>query len=283
MKNLSIATKRLLIQIAFFILQNPLLKNFATGKIYQGNLKMICTPGLNCYSCPAAVTSCPLGAMQSFFAGARQSISLFVTGFLLVIGLAFGRLICGYVCPMGLLQDLLYKIKTPKKKLRLRYPKYIKYVVLALFVIILPFGIRHELSGLGEPWFCKYICPSGMIFGALPLLVVNDFLRGMTGALFALKTVIAAGFIASSIFVYRFFCRVLCPFGAIYSLFNKIAFIKMRCDNEKCTNCGICEKTCQLMLKPAEKPNAPECVRCAKCLSTCPENALSYMKGNNKS
>ena len=116
-------SKRLIAQLAFFLLQNPLLGNFISGTIYQGDLKKMCTPGLNCYSCPAAITSCPIGAMQFFLAGFRQSVSLFVTGFLISIGAVLGRLICGYVCPMGLLQDLIYKIRTPKLKHLVRYSR----------------------------------------------------------------------------------------------------------------------------------------------------------------
>ena len=266
--------KRLFIQLAFFLLQNPLLGNFFRGRIYQGELKKICTPGLNCYSCPAAVTSCPLGAMQLFVGGVKHSISLFVTGFLLSTGIIFGRFICGYVCPMGLLQDLLYKIKTPKLKPRLKYTRYIKYVVLALFVFILPYVIRHELSGLGSPWFCEYICPSGTIFGAAPLLAVNEFLRSMLGWRFILKISIAVGIIIGSVFVFRIFCRVLCPLGAIYSLFNRFAVFKMHCDKEKCVSCGDCRKACHIHINPAKQPNSPECVRCRGCVSSCKERAL---------
>jgi polyferredoxin len=266
--------KRLLIQAGFFLLQNPLLGNFFKGRIYQGELKQICTPGLNCYSCPAAVTSCPLGAMQLFFNSAKYSIGLFITGFLLTTGAVFGRLICGYVCPFGFLQDLLYKIKSPKIKLRLKYARYIKYAVLALFVIILPYIIRCELSGLGSPWFCEYICPAGTIFGAAPLLAANEFLRSMLGWRFFLKAAIAAGIVIGSVFVFRIFCRVLCPLGAIYALFNRFAIFKMRCDKEKCTACGACSKACKIQLEPAKQPNSPECVRCRECVGSCKTKAL---------
>ena len=269
-----ITTKRLLTQIFFFLLQNPLLKNFVDGVIYQGRLKMACTPGLNCYSCPAAVFSCPIGAMQLFFAGVRHSISLFVTGFLVSVGVVFGRFICGYVCPMGLIQDLIYRIKTPKRRVRFRYIRYLKYLVLIIFVVLLPMLVLHELSGFGEPWFCKYICPSGTIFGAIPLLAVNGFLRDLAGVLLIVKLSIVTALLAASLFIYRPFCRLLCPLGAIYALFNRIAFIKMRCDKEKCTSCNKCAQACQLVLEPAKQPNSPECVRCGTCKAACEAKAL---------
>jgi len=255
-------------------LQNPLLKNFVDGVIYQGRIKMACTPGLNCYSCPAAIMSCPIGAMQFFFAGVRHSISLFVTGFLMSVGVVFGRFICGYVCPMGLVQDLTYKIKSPKLRVRFRYLRYLKYLVLIVFVVLLPMLIVHELSGIGEPWFCKYICPSGTIFGAIPLLAVNNFLRESAGGLLIFKLSVTAVTLVTSIVIYRPFCRLLCPLGAIYALFNKIAFVKMRCDKEKCTSCGNCSQACQIMLDPSIQPNSPECVRCGSCKAACEVKAL---------
>jgi polyferredoxin len=245
--------KRIHFQAVFFLLQNPLLPNFLSGEIYQGRAKRICTPGLNCYSCPAAITSCPVGALQLFFAGVKFSISLFVTGFLLTIGLIFGRYICGYVCPFGFFQDLLYKIKTPKLKLKrfMGSAVYIKYIILILFVIVLPFVIRHELSGLGSPWFCKYICPAGTIFGALPILHSNEALRSLLGQQFILKAVIAGIVVIMSVFVFRPFCRVLCPLGAIYSFFNRFSIFRMGCGGgsdsknktsleHKCNSCRGC-------------------------------------------
>ena len=266
--------KRLLFQIIFFLLQNPLFGNFFTGTIYQGSIKKICTPGLNCYSCPAAISSCPIGALQNSIAGVKYDFSLFVTGFLLSTGVIFGRFICGYVCPMGLFQDLIYKIRTPKKKTQLRYAKYLKYFVLVFLIIALPYVIRHELSGLGDPWFCKYICPSGMIFGALPLMAVNSFLRDMAGMLFTYRVILTIGIILISLFIYRFFCRVLCPLGAIYSLFNKIAFVKMHFNKDNCTSCKKCREECKICIDPSETVNSPECVRCGDCIKVCPGKAL---------
>jgi len=212
--------------------------------------------------------------MQLFFAGVKHSISLFVTGFLLSVGVVFGRLICGYVCPMGLLQDLVYRIKTPKRIVQFRRLRYLKYLILIFLVVLLPMLVVHELSGLGEPWFCKYICPSGTVFGAIPLLAVNEFLRSSAGMLLAIKLAIAAGILITAVVVYRPFCRVLCPLGAIYALFNRIAFLKMRCDKEKCTSCGKCAQACLVKLEPAKQPNSPECVRCGSCKAACEAKAL---------
>ena len=267
---------RLATQFGFFVLQNPLLKNLIEGRIYQGELKKICSPGLNCYSCPAAVVSCPIGATQMFLAGARQNISLYVAGFLLAAGMVFGRFICGFVCPMGLLQDLTYRIKTPKLVVRLRFLRYLKYVVLVVFVIVLPLTIRNELSGQGQPWFCKAICPSGMLLGAIPLLTVKETLMRFTGTQFVIKCVITAGIVVTSVFVFRFFCRVICPLGAIYSLMNKFAVLSMRCDKSRCVSCGRCAAACHIRIKPSKQPNSPECVRCGKCVNACGSKALYY-------
>ncbi|MCL1903907.1 MAG: 4Fe-4S binding protein [Oscillospiraceae bacterium] len=269
-------TNRLLTQIVFFFIQNPLLKNIFTGTIYRGGGKRICTPGLNCYSCPAAVTSCPMGAAQLFFAGAKHNISFFVAGFLLTIGMIFGRFICGYVCPMGLFQDIIYKIKTPKMRVKLKFARYIKYAVLVLFVVVFPMLFINDLSGVGSPWFCKYICPSGTIFAALPILASNEYLRDFAGNLFVWKVSLAMWLVVASISTYRFFCRVLCPLGAIYSLFNKNALFKMKCVESECVSCGRCAKSCHLFLNPAKRPNSPECIRCGACIRECGTGALCY-------
>jgi len=273
--------KRLLAQFCFFLLQNPFQKNFITGKIYQGNIKVLCSPGLNCYSCPAAAVSCPIGAIQFFLTGLKSCISLYITGFLMIMGVVFGRFICGYACPMGLLQDLLYRIKTPKILLRLRFLRYIKYFVLAVSVVLLPV-VANEFFGWGQPWFCKYICPSSTILGALPLLLANDFLRGLVGVQFILKVILAVGILSTAVFIYRIFCRVLCPLGAIYALFNKFSILHMVCDREKCLSCGSCSRECQIMLTPALQPNAPECVRCGKCVNACQNKALACKINSRK-
>lgn len=267
--------KRLFMQIGFFIIQNPFLQNFPRGSIHEGRTKGICAPGLNCYSCPAAAFSCPIGILQNFFRGAVSSSIFFVTGFLVLVGAIFGRFVCGFACPMGLLQDLIYKLPTRKLVVRLKFLSYLKYAVLVLFVIVLPFSVRGG-AAFGDPWFCAYICPSGTVFGAWPLVLANDFLRGTLGFLFNFKTAVALGLLTAALFINRFFCRVLCPLGAIYSLFNRISFFRINFNPSKCTACAKCNKACQLKLKPIIETTHPDCIRCGDCVRACEEKAMTY-------
>ena len=145
------------------------------GSIYKGPGKFICLPGLNCYSCPGALGSCPIGSLQAVIGSRSYRFSFYVAGFLLLFGALFGRLVCGWLCPFGLVQDLLYKIPFVKKLRRLpgdRWLKYLKYVILAGFVIVLPLTVL-DIVGQGQPWFCKYICPSGTLFAGIPLIASN--------------------------------------------------------------------------------------------------------------
>lgn len=268
--------KRLWTQIASAVAHNAWLPGFFTGTIWKGKSKYVCLPGFNCYSCPGALGSCPIGALQAVLSSVRYDITLYVTGTLLLFGLAAGRWICGWLCPFGLLQDLLHRI--PGRKLRvparLRWLRYTKYVLLAVFVILLPMLVVN-FAGLGEPWFCKFICPAGTIEGALPLMAVNESLRAAAGLLFAWKLFLAAVIVAMCIVLYRFFCRFMCPLGAIYGLLNRFSLYRLSVDRRKCTNCKTCSHVCKLDVEPCKTPNSAECIRCGDCRRTCPNRALS--------
>ncbi len=114
-----ISKLRLVIQIGFTILTNGYLYGFLNGKIYRGNLKYTCVPGLNCYSCPGAVGSCPIGALQALLNQRGFQVPFGVLGFFFLFGSLFGRFICGFLCPFGLVQDLLHKIPLFRKRKRL--------------------------------------------------------------------------------------------------------------------------------------------------------------------
>lgn len=269
---------RLAVQLIFTAVSNGYWYGFAHGKIYQGPLKQVCLPGLNCYSCPGALGSCPMGALQAVISSRDFSVSFYVLGFLMAVGALGGRIVCGFLCPFGLVQDLLYKIPLPKKwKLR-RIPGerplgYLRYGVLLLFVILLPM-LAVNFIGQGDPWFCKYICPSGTLLGGVPLVLLGDGYQGAAGWLFVWKVSLLVLFIAFSIVYYRPFCRFLCPLGAIYGLANPISLYRYQLAQERCTHCGACKAACKLGIDPAKTPNSPQCIRCGACVRACPHKAL---------
>jgi len=255
---------------------NANLKGFFEGKIYTGNTKVACVPGLNCYSCPGAVGSCPIGSLQAVIGSKKFSISYYVFGIMILIGALLGRLVCGLLCPFGFVQDLLYKIPTPKFKIpeKIDRPlRYLKYAILLVFVILLPMFLTNQF-GLGAPYFCKLICPAGTLGGALPLLATNEGLRATIGFLFFWKLSILIVIVALSIFTYRPFCKYICPLGAFYSFFNKIGFYKMEFVSDKCVNCGLCEKSCKMDINVRANPNSLECIRCGACTAACRHDAL---------
>lgn len=259
--------KRRLIQLAATILTNPHAANFLSGKLYRGDLKNFCAPGLNCWSCPAATFSCPVGALQAV-GGAGGKFGFYAAGFIILIGLLLGRTVCGFLCPFGFIQELLNKIPSPKFRLPRRLT-YVKYFLLIMFVLILPVATK-----LGEPTFCEYICPAGTLEAGLPLIATHEEFRPVLGNLFALKVSILIVVIGGSIFVHRFFCRVMCPLGAIYGLLNKYSFYRLNYLPDKCIGCGRCKKTCPLDLDPTKDFDSAECVRCGRCKKVCPTKAL---------
>lgn len=267
---------RMIVQLGFTALSNGYVKGFAEGGIYQGDLKQLCVPGLNCYSCPSAFGSCPIGSLQAVLGSRDYKFSFYVVGFLFAFGAAFGRFICGWLCPFGLVQDLLYKIPFYKKVKNLplhKYLKYLRYIILLIFVVLLPL-IAVDVIGQGSPWFCKIICPSGTLSGGWTLTLLNPRLRDAVGWLFTWKSFVLIAVIGLSVISYRPFCKYLCPLGAIYGCFNPIAFYRFKV-KDNCTGCKTCQNACPMEIKVYEKPNSTECIRCGKCRSACPQGAIT--------
>lgn len=245
--------KRHIVQALWAAITNSYATGFVTGKIYQGRLKTICVPGLNCYSCPGARGACPIGALQAVLSDRKFMFSCYLFGFLTFVGVLCGRFICGWLCPFGLFQDLLHKIPFPKKIRTFRGDRvlrYLKYVILVVFVILLPLFVV-DITGRGEPWFCKWICPAGTLEAGIPLVLLNESLRASLGFLYTWKLSILIVLILLSVVIYRPFCRYLCPLGAVYSLFNPISLFRVK-PGKICGHCPMCAK-----------PNGPECIRCA--------------------
>jgi polyferredoxin len=270
------------IQAAATALSNAYLLFPFTRNIYQGRLKSVCVPGLNCYSCPAATGACPLGSLQTMLATVRPSvkagnghIGLYVLGILGIIGSLVGRMPCAWLCPFGLLQELIHKI--PSRKIEIpRWMIYIKYAFLALFVIALPL-LAIDGLGYGITWFCKYVCPAGTLEAGIPMLILQPQLRELVGWLYASKVGILLIFLALMVFIRRPFCRIVCPLGAIYSLFNKVSVFRMVHHPDTCVLCKECYNHCPMGVRFYEGANQPDCIRCLKCMQeSCKFGAISY-------
>ncbi|MBQ8429063.1 MAG: 4Fe-4S binding protein [Clostridia bacterium] len=269
-----IPTRRRIIQVYTALLYNANIKGFFNGQLYKGPTKNLCVPGMNCYSCPGATGACPLGSLQNALLFTDKRTVTYIFGILILFGLLLGRTICGFLCPIGLFQELLYKIKTPKlKKSRAtRVLSYFKYVMLFVLVVIVPLTFAI-------PGFCEYICPAGTFEGGIFLLLnkANESLLGNLGPLFTWKFTLLILIAVGSIFVFRLFCRFLCPLGAIYGFFSKIALLGIKLDKTKCNDCGLCVSACKMDIK---KVGDHECIHCGECISVCPVKAISW-KGSH--
>lgn len=271
-------TRRRLIQVYAALLYNAHLKGFIKGDIYTGATKNICVPGFNCYSCPGAVGACPLGALQNALASSGNRAPWYILGILMLYGLILGRTICGWLCPLGLIQELFYKIPAPKlrKNRFTRALTWLKYVLLAIFVIAIP--LAYAAQNFPVPGFCKYICPAGTFEGAIGLLSnpVNSDKFSILNILFTRKFIIMVILFAACAFVYRAFCRFLCPLGAIYGMFAKLSVLGVKVEAPKCTDCGRCVGHCKMDVR---RVGDHECIHCGDCIDVCPTKAISLKCG----
>jgi polyferredoxin len=268
---------RRLSQFASTILLNSHFKGWTGNpQIYQGNLKKAIVPVLNCYACPSAVASCPAGSAQHF--AALKFIPFYVIGIVGAFGVLIGNATCGWVCPFGLLQDLLYKLGRKLKLPKIKLAKWFgwgKYVFLVGLVILAPILTAEpgEFGMPGETWFCKF-CPQGALQGGISQVLLHPELRGLLGWLFTAKMIILGLFLIAFLMMKRPFCRGFCPVGAFLGLFNKISFLQFRVDTNACTGCDACYRACPVEYRIYEGPNHPTCIRCGECIKACPMNII---------
>lgn len=265
--------RRRIVQIITALTINSYVIGFMQGSIYKGSLKKICVPGLNCSYCPGAWGTCPVGMLQAAVAGMLSFPStFFIIAFLLIVGLSLGRFVCGWLCPVGLLQELLFKIPGPKLPGIERFKKleYLQYLILIVFVLAIPFlGIK----GLSTMAFCRYICPIEVLEAHLPQMIVRPALM-MTMSIWVIgKAVFLLVLLGLAIIIFKPFCRYICPLGAIYSIFNPISRYRYQVDLNKCTACGVCQAKCAMDISVYQEPNHRDCMRCDECLD-CPAEAI---------
>ena len=272
--------KRRYFQLLSAILYNANMVGFGRGRIFTGNTKGLCVPGLNCHSCPGAIAACPLGTFQTALGDVRFKLPLYIVGVLVLFGVFLGRAICAFLCPFGLIQELLHKIPTPKlrKSKVTRWLSLGKYVIILLFVVYLPLHFLM-VNGVSTPAFCKFICPMGTLQAGIPLVLANESLRAITGTLFQWRLIWLGIIILISIFIFRPFCRFLCPLGGIYSLFNRVALFGIKVNPHRCMECRACVDYCKL---DAYKINDRECIRCGDCRTQCRHDAITTIRRTKK-
>jgi len=218
---------------------------------------------------------CPFGAIETLWLYVTTGHTLKTTNLLnfsvlfavLGVSLVAGRAFCGWMCPLGTLQDMFAgwsrrlggeKNRPQGKKSKTKFPidvplkldKWLRYVKYLVLVLVLFASIRAVYPPLHD------ICPARAIFS----FKWNTPLLG----------VVLLGFVLSSMLIKRFSCKYICPLGAVLAIFNKISPLHLKVDMANCTNCGRCENEC-LMDIPAipESLRSAECVRCLECIDTC--------------
>jgi ferredoxin-type protein NapH len=275
------------VQLGSFLSANLYFSGWLNGTIYTGVSKVAMIPGLHCYSCPSSVLACPAGSLQSILAtpgfwgmlatGRPDAlIVLAVAGFIALVGLIAGRFACGWLCPFGLLQEVLHRIPLPELSFQ-ESLRPAKYAMLFILVLALPAFLRPVAGGSGDPWFCKIVCPAGTALAGWPLVSASG---GMfqTGFLFRWKSSVAVLILLWSMTVQRPFCRSLCPLGAAWGLFGRVSLFRMRV-SESCVNCGKCGTVCPMGIEVTKAPSSTECIRCGQCENICPVSAISQGVG----
>jgi len=221
-------------------------------------LHSICSPVFHCYACPLAAFACPIGVIAQF--SALHLIPFLAIGTLIAMGALLGTFICGYVCPFGFLQDLVGKI--PVRKFHLpRWTGYFRYVVLIGLVIMIPFFFSEK-----HPLFICRVCPAGALEASVPLAVQQAIAGQAVTLPNAVKMVILTLFLLAMLVKMRPWCRLFCPLGAIFGLFNRFSAVYMKVDRSKCHACHQCQTKCRYGVVPGEELQSTDCVRCMECV-----------------
>jgi ferredoxin-type protein NapH len=253
--NLKLKDTRRLTQIAALVVSN-------LGFFHILQTGLVC-PFLYCHGCPFAAFGCPIGVIQNFIT--YRQIPLFTIGSIGVYGTLLGRAFCGWACPFGALHDLLTYLRGDES-FKIRPFWYTKFIV--LFIV------------LGATWyamdtvFCKW-CPSGSLFGAIPFLIQNPSVS--VGKPFYIHMFTLALTVILALLISRFWCRYLCPMGAIAGAFNKVSIVNISLDEKRCKKCFVCLEACGMGITELKDiGGSTDCILCGRCVEACPEKALSF-------
>jgi ferredoxin-type protein NapH len=228
----------------------------------------ICFPVLNCHSCPTSIFACPMGVIGQCVS--LGIIPLSVIGGIAVAGLLAGRLLCGWACPFGLVQELLYKVPYVKFQIP-SWTRFIKYGIFVGLVVFVPYFLSPNFP----LYFCR-LCPVATIESAIPWAIINGTTDVVT---LSVRLAILFTLIILVMGHRRFFCKVICPLGACLSVFNHFAALFPERTSD-CIECGACNKVCPMETTPGKKDfgvhddRPEECISCLECRKKCPTEAV---------
>lgn len=212
-----------------------------------------------------------IGGNFDFLSAATSSIELIT---IIVSTIVIGRFFCGWFCSFGALNDLMYYLNKKIFKVKFKIDpkvdnilKYVKYIVL-LFIIVVSWTLGSNILKGTSPWdaFAQITSPG---------IVISSFAIGLV-----LLLLISVG----AFFIERFFCRYLCPLGAVFSLISRIGIFKINKPSKDCGKCRACTNNCSMgiQLYKVEKQHGGECINCLKCVEVCPrKNANANAFGEN--
>ncbi|MCK4365581.1 MAG: 4Fe-4S binding protein [Thermoplasmatales archaeon] len=262
--------KRLLSQLSILFAANLGALGFKTG---------FCFPFFYCNACPAATSACPLRAIEVGVFNGEFKWKLITYPLLIIgtIGVLTGRAVCGWACPIGLLQRTTGRV--PKKLKRKfpsiakigqhkieRYFRYTKYFVLIGLVVITPILIGFMFTD---------ICPVGVLTGTLPIMILNPS-KYVPNPFFHVALIVFILFFVLIFIIERGWCRYFCPVGALLAPFNKVSFLHISVNKEECIHCNVCSDECPMGIDIPNMHRNPECILCGKCINACPKNLIKF-------
>lgn len=229
--------------------------------------KWLCNPVMSCHSCVLAWFACPIGVFVHY--SGYHIFPFLAVGTVLLLGATMGRLLCGWVCPFGLVQDMLHKIPSPKFRLP-NWTGKIKYVVLLAGVIALPFVFGESTMFS----FCR-VCPASALQVTIPNLIMGGVSTISVATLVKLGVLLVVLVVA--VLSSRAFCKVLCPIGAMMAPLNYVSLWRIPVPAENCLSCSKCNRACPQHGEPMSRISEGkssnrtlDCIVCYECKTTCP-------------